>query len=46
MNNDFIDEFFAELNNEVKNKKFTAELRKQLSDIDENKLKELIDKNF
>lgn len=46
MNDDFLDEYFIELNSELKNKRFVSEFKKELEDLDKNELKKLIEKHF
>ena len=46
MDENFIDEYFNILNKKLKNKRFTSELRKEIDDIDSEKLTYLIEKHF
>lgn len=46
MNDEFLDDFFRELDSEVHNKKFTKELREQIDELDKDKVEELIKKHF
>lgn len=46
MDNGFLDEYFNELNTELKNKRFTSQLKNELENLDKDKLKELIEEHF
>lgn len=46
MDDGFLDEYFINLNEELKDKKFTSYLRKEFDEIDEDRLKELIESHF
>lgn len=46
MGNEFLDEYFNELNTELKNKSFTSKLKNQLEELDKDKIKELIEEHF
>lgn len=46
MDNGFLDEYFNELNTELKNKRFTSWLKNELENLDKDKLKKLIEEHF
>ena len=46
MDNGFLDEYFYELNQKLKNKSFTTKLREEFSELDEKMLKDLIESHF
>lgn len=46
MDDEFLNEYFYELNQKLKNKSFTSKLREEFQELDEEKLKDLIESNF
>lgn len=46
MDNEFLNDYFHELNSELKNKRFTSALKKEFDELDKNKLKQLIENHF
>lgn len=46
MDEEFLDNFFILLNGKIDNKRYTSELRENINNLDEDKLKELIEKHF
>ena len=46
MDYEFLDEYFYELNQKLKNKSFTTKLREEFLELDEKMLKDLIESHF
>lgn len=46
MDDEFLIEYFYELNHKLKNKSFTSKLREEFHELDEKKLKKLIESYF
>ena len=46
MDEDFINDFIIDLNTKIDNKRFTGQLRENIDDLDESKLKDLIKAHF
>lgn len=46
MDDEFLNDYFHELNTELKNKRFTSALKKEFDELDKDKLKNLIENYF
>lgn len=46
MDDEFLNEYFDEINKKLKNKSFTTNLREEFPVLDEKMLKDLIESNF
>ena len=46
MDEEFINDFILDLNTKIDNRHYTSQLRENIKDLDESKLKDLIKENF
>lgn len=46
MDEKFLNDYFAEINVELKNKRFVEELKKEFDELNKDKLKDLIENHF
>ena len=46
MDEEFINDFIIDLNTKIDNRRYTSQLRENIHDLDESKLKDLIKSNF
>ena len=46
MDEEFINDFIIDLNTKIDNRRYTSQLKENIDDLDESKLKDLIKSNF
>jgi hypothetical protein len=46
MDEEFINDFIIDLNTKIDNRRYTNQLKENIDDLDESKLKDLIKSNF
>lgn len=46
MDEEFLNDFIIDLNSKINNKRYTSQLRENINDLDESKLKDLIKTYF
>ena len=46
MDDEFLNDYFDEINKKLKNKSFTTKLREEFPELDEKMLKDLIESHF
>lgn len=46
MDEEFINDFIIDLNTKIDNRRYTSQLRENINDLDESKLKDLIKTHF